>query len=186
MNEVNKNLQLTGANYRGDRRELDFYPTPENVTIALLKFLKLPLHFEIWEPACGNYKMSKVIERQGYIVKATDIIYGNDFLTTEGYADAIITNPPFFLSEKFIEKSLTEAPIVAMLLKSQYWHAKKHFDIFNKNPPAYVLPLTWRPDFYEDEPNKTGSPTMEMAWTVWDATKTWYGTIYQPLLKPEL
>ena len=34
-------LQLTAGNNKGNRRELDFYPTPPEVTIALMDFLKL-------------------------------------------------------------------------------------------------------------------------------------------------
>ncbi len=46
-------LQLTAGNNRGDRRELDFYPTPENVTVALMDFLNLPKDWAVWE--CAVY-----------------------------------------------------------------------------------------------------------------------------------
>ncbi len=99
--------------------------------------------------------------------------------------DAIITNPPFSQSIEFIKKALKEAPIVAMLLKSQYWHAKNRYEFFMNNKPAYVLPLTWRPDFLEHERKsgeKKGAPTMEVFWTVW--IKDLHNTQYIPLLKP--
>ena len=172
-------LQLTTGGLKENRRELDFYPTPKDVTIALMEFLKLK-PCNVWEPACGNLAMSNVIESYGHNVRSTDIQTGNDYLITEGFADAIITNPPFALSQKFIEKALKEADIVAMLLKCQYWHAKKRYDLFRNNPPAYVLPLTWRPDFMDGE--KGGSPTMEVHWTVW--MKDDHVTKYVPLCKP--
>jgi hypothetical protein len=42
--------------------------------------------------------------------------------------------------------------------------------LFKEFPPAYVLPLTWRPDFMGGE--RGGAPTMEVHWTVWIAGDT--------------
>jgi len=172
-------LQLTTGGKKDKRRSLDFYPTPPEVTIALMDFLKLKPCI-IWECACGDGAMAKVLREYGHTVIETDIKTGTDYLKTEGKADAIITNPPFNLSAEFIEKALNEADIVAMVLKSQYWHAKKRFDLFTKNPPAYILPLTWRPDFMNGE--RGGSPTMEVHWTVWIKGNT--DCKYIPLQKP--
>lgn len=205
-----EDLQLTGGGKKENRRELDFYPTPSEVTIALMNFLItnniLPTSKEtvIWEPACGNGAMANIISSYGYLVMSSDIAKetdingiqfpaGNsstDFLddniktriNCEGIT-AIITNPPFNKSEEFIRKALEYSPIVCMLLKSQYWHAKKRYKLFTEKKPAYVLPLTWRPDFLEHErKNKKGSPTMEVAWSVW--TKNSIDTKYIPLIKP--
>ena len=159
-------LQLTGGQGKEKRRALDFYPTPPECTIALIEFLKLKPSI-IWECAAGEGAISKVLEKYGHTVISTDIITGDDFLKTQRECEAIITNPPFNLSEQFIEKALADAPIVAMLLKSQYWHAKKRSRIFLNKAPTYILPLTWRPDFMNGE--RGGAPTMEVAWTVWFA-----------------
>ena len=43
--------------------------------------------------------------------------------------------------------------------------AAKRKALFEEHPPAYVLPLTWRPDFMGGE--RGGAPTMEVHWTVW-------------------
>lgn len=176
--------QLTGGGDASNRRALDFYPTPPEVTTALMDFLKLPT-MTIWEPACGIGSMSNVIKSYGHDVIETDISLGDDFFETDILAEAIIINPPFNLSERFIRKSIQDAPIVAMLLKSQYWHAKCRISLFNEFPPAYILPLTWRPDFLFDtrsESNKKPSPTMECLWTVW--IKDNQDCKYQPLAKP--
>lgn len=182
-------LQLTGGGKKENRRKLDFYPTPKNVTIALMNFLQLPPSCTIWEPACGNLAMSNVIETYGHTVISTDIINGVDFLCANPMlCDAIITNPPFETSALFIEKAIQtpNVNLVAMLLKSQYWHASKRIKLFEKYPPAFVLPLSWRPDFLEHERkigDKKGAPTMEVAWTVWEK-ECQHETIYKPLLKP--
>lgn len=187
-------LQLTGGAGKSKRRELDFYPTPKNVTRALMKFMFNQSHFHlmtnIWEPACGDGSMSDVINEfcpvfSSDLRKTEYGVGGIDFLeySRSGF-DAIVTNPPFNLSDQFIRKATKEVPIVCMLLKSQYWHAKKRYDLFCKNPPAYILPLMWRPDFLEHERKggKKGSPTMEVSWSVW--IKGYNSTKYIPLLKP--
>lgn len=144
--------------YSGDpqnrtRRKLDYYPTPPEVTIALMDFLKLK-PCTIWECACGTGEMSKVLKSYGHDVIETDIELGGDFLKINKKADAIITNPPFYASADFIRKATKECEIVAFLLKSQYWHSKKRYELFMSNPPTYILPLTWRPDFLWKEEKK--------------------------------
>jgi len=183
---------LNGGGIIGNRKELDSYSTPAEATQALLNFLQLPFRSRIWEPACGSGTMSEVLTRNGHIVVSTDIrktgfgYSGLDFLTigpTKTF-DAIITNPPFTDADKFIINSLDKAPIVALLLKSQFWHGKKRYTLFKNNPPAWILPLTWRPDFLAEtrKTNKPANPTMEVAWSVWIAGDT--QTKYKPLLKP--
>lgn len=174
-----------------DRRELDFYPTPDECTIALLDFLlskNIDLNaLSCCEPACGEGNMSKILEKYFNRVESFDIRntgYGKQFDYLSGRidtCDCLITNPPFIYSEDFIKKSVSEnRKIIALLLKSQYWHSKKRLTLFRKNPPAYILPLTWRPDFYFGA--KSGSPTMEVLWTVWLEKST--DTIYFPIEKP--
>lgn len=191
-----KSLQLNGQNARKDRRELDFYPTPPECTVALLKFLEeqyiLTKGNLIWEPACGELKsMSKVLEFSDYEVISTDLIFGNDFLSYEsapGKVDAIITNPPFNKSEDFIKQGLKLSPVTCLLLKSQYFHAKARLKIFEENPPSWILPLTWRPDFLFHErtkQSKSASPTMEVLWACW-TTECFGFTKYQPLPKPTM
>ena len=181
-------LQLTGGGKKENRRALDFYPTPKDVTIALMDFLDIPCSYNVWEPAYGNGAMATIIDR--YVTRpvfCTDIIYGDDFLNTNcpENINAIITNPPFNLSAQFIEKAVKEADVVAMLLKSQYWHAASRTSLFEKYPPTWVLPLNWRPDFLEyerKEGDKKGAPTMEVAWSVWIKGDT--DTKYRILKKP--
>lgn len=181
-----KSSTIIGGKGSNKRRELDYYPTPKECTIALMDFLQLP-KLIIWEPACGTGEMSKVIASYGHTVISSDIRdtgYGEggiDYLTaTKIDHNAVITNPPFNLSEEFIKKATGSIEIVAMLLKSQYWHAKKRNKIFTYKTPSYVLPLTWRPDFTM---NGKGSPTMDMIWTVWLPMSG--PCEYKPLLKPK-
>lgn len=147
-----------------NRRALDFYPTPPDVTHALMQFMQDWRGMAIWEPAAGDGAMAYVLRLYGHSVTESDIATGTDFLaaTVPGWVEAIITNPPFNLSEEFIRTALGICPNVAMVFKSQFWHAQKRLALFREFPPTYVLPLTWRPDFAGG-----GAPTMEILWTVW-------------------
>lgn len=174
-------LKIIGAN--GNRSKNDFYPTPPECTVALLEFLQdrflLRKSDVIWEPACGNNAMVNVMQQKGYSVIATDIIHGQDYLTTdlqETY-DWIITNPPFCLAQDFITRSAARNKPFAMLLKSQYWHSAKRRKLFADHQPTFVLPLTWRPDF-----TGAGASLLDMMWCVWIVPSRI--TYYMPLPKP--
>lgn len=154
-----KHIAIIGGGDQDNRRESDFYPTPANVTRALINFFdsKGITFNHVYEPASGEGDISQVFEDRMCEVTSSDLrtenVYGTggiDFLTAQPIcADALITNPPFNVAEEFIKKAAPHYPIVAMLLKSQYWHAKNRLKLFQEYPPAYVLPLTWRPDFME-------------------------------------
>ncbi|MBQ9553261.1 MAG: SAM-dependent DNA methyltransferase [Clostridia bacterium] len=170
-----------GGNPEKGRREMDFYPTPEDVTTALLDFLGWK-NSTIWEPAAGDGAMVRVLERYGNRVIATDIrTTGDDYLATpvpDG-VQAIVTNPPFSAAESFIRRSLENGLPFALLLKSQYWHAGSRRALFFRSPPSLVLPLTWRPDF-----TGQGASLMDVAWSVWLTPNMRTRTEYVPLERP--
>lgn len=156
--------RIIGGNDPEKRNKQDFYPTPPDVTEALMRELNLPKSYTIWESACGNGAITKKLESMGYTVVGTDITTGNDYLTEPYHeCDWIITNPPFMLSEEFIRRSKEHGKPFALLLKSQYWHAKRRYKLFEECKPTAVYPLTWRPDFG----GTGGSPLMDVIWTVW-------------------
>ena len=175
-------LNIVGAH--GVRQDKDFYPTPPECTIALLDFLESKMLLRktdgIWECACGNNAMVRVMSNRGYSVIGTDVSFGYDYLSPnlDVPSEWIITNPPFALAQQFIERSIEHKRPFAMLLKSQYWHSAKRRKLFEDHPPLYVLPLTWRPDF-----SGKGNSLMDVIWCVWlgDAKCTFY----QPLEKPK-
>lgn len=175
--------KIVGGNPAQRRSETDFYPTPPEATEALLKFLDLPKSRVIWEPACGEMDMVNVMRNHGYSVVASDISCGQDFLTTPLQdCDWIITNPPFSVADKFIERCAEHGKPFALLLKSQYWHARKRYELFKNAKPAFVCPLTWRPDFLF-KTQKKSAPLMDVMWCVW--LPGFCGTTrYVPLVKP--
>ena len=117
-----------------ERKERDAYETPEWVTEALLPHL--PPQLAIWEPAAGSGQMFRALCMRGHKVVGTDIVNGIDFLTTDDHppCNAIITNPPYALAQKFVEHALACAPLVAMLLRTDYDHAKTRQHLFGRCP----------------------------------------------------
>ena len=92
-------MQMVGHNLNNDRNKNDFYPTPPEATLALLN--KQKFEGNIWECACGDGAISKILIDEGYDVYSSDLIdrnYGDvglDFLESNKKYDNIITNPPF-------------------------------------------------------------------------------------------
>lgn len=164
------NLQasrIIGGNTAYKRSSSDFYPTPPDATFALIQFLDLEKGTKIWEPACGDGHMVRVMKAMGYQVVGTDIQNGEDFLTLPLVdCEWIITNPPFSLSEAFVRRCIEHKKPFCLLLKSQYWHAKKRKQLFEELPPKWILPLTWRPDFMF-KTRGGGSPLMDVMWVLW-------------------
>ena len=174
---------MIGGNPKNERSQMDFYPTPPEVTRALLERLKYDLKgATIWEPACGDGRMANEMTKCGYKVIATDIITGTDFLDEKINVpcDWIITNPPFSMAEKFIRRAKNIGVPFAFLLKSQYWHAARRIKLFREIQPSEVLPLTWRPDF-----TGKGSSLLDVCWCVWGTSEPGV-TEYEPLEKPKM
>lgn len=175
------------------RAEADFYATPPEATRALCGWLVAQGLTRpgtvVWEPACGDGAMSRVLEAQGLRVVSTDVRatgYGRvcDFLATapreDGRCLPIITNPPFCLAEQFIRHAVAvNAPWFALLLKAQYWSAATRLKLHADCPPAAALPLTWRLAFC---PERGASPPMDVAWFFWSRETRPF--IYQPLRRP--
>lgn len=173
-----------------ERKAADFYPTPEDCTQALLDALGLPKGTRIREPACGDGKMARVMKLAGLDVDASDLFwrgYGRpyeDFLQSTKIADCTwtISNPPFDHAEAFIRKALSQTPNVAMLLKSNYWHAARCLDLFESHRPTIEYKLTWRPAFLSAE--RGNNPLMDVSWVVWRSGAA-PGPLWRPLRRPK-
>lgn len=157
------------------RPDNDFYPTPPEATRALLAVEDFS--GSIWEPACGDGAICKVLEEEGHTdILATDLIYrgygkGNeDFLISEHEANNIITNPPFKLAQQFVEHSLRQTDgKVAMLCKLVFLEGQKRKTFFEQTPLARVHVFSKRVNFYrEGVKGKLGTSMMAFAWFVWE------------------
>lgn len=165
MPTTKRNVDLDGP---------DFYPTPRWATIALLDNEKF--EGNIWECACGDGSMSKVIEKSGYNVISSDLYdrgYGEsgiDFVGTDMKCSNVITNPPFHSAEGFIKTALavSERKFAFLLRLAFLESANRCNTIFLKTPPSRVWVFSERITFYMKNAVIAGSGTVAYAWYVWD------------------
>lgn len=176
---------MAGGNPDLGRHTDDFYATPEDTCRSALPLL-LDFPEVIWEPACGDGAISRVLRGAGYQVIESDInprVPGAEarsfFDFTEAPATALVTNPPFNLAADWIEHARRlGVEHMLLFLKATFFHAAKRLDLFKRWPPAAVHPLTWRPDFTGQK-----AATMECSWFLWEPGAT--STIYQPIRRPK-
>lgn len=149
------------------RLKNDSYETPDWVTEALVPFLPPAMNvWRLWECAAGKGGMAAVLRKAGYTVKASDITTGTDFLKSRARASWIITNPPYTLAQEFIEHALAHVDGgVAMLLRTDYDHAKERVHLFGKCPQfAAKIVLTTRIKWFK---KNVASPSFNHAWYIW-------------------
>lgn len=167
-----------------ERKALDRYETPEWATEALLPHLPAMRGCKVWEPAAGSGKMAAVLARRSEVwssdIHGNDNAFEHDFLRHETLgrhpveiATAIITNPPYELATEFCEQALRLMQpygIVAMLLRTDFDHAKSRAHLF-RDCPAFAKKLVlmkriaW---FVEANGKPKASPSFNHAWYIWD------------------
>ncbi len=159
--------RIGGNQPNQNRDKNDFYPTHPHWTATLLNVVKFD--GPVWEPACGQGHMVKVIEGFGYKVRSTDIVTGDDFLkcSTRWEGD-IITNPPYRLLDEFIEKAIELASgRVAMLMPIGALGGKNRLrKLWTVTPPEVVLIIASRMPVNE----KTSQ--FNHVWAVFNAKET--------------
>ena len=159
---------------RADLDGPDFFPTPAWATHALVENERF--QGTIWECACGDGAMARVLEEAGYKVRATDLYgrgYGEDgvdFLKSTRKVDNIVTNPPYNVAEAFVAQGLKLARHkFALLLRLAFLEgANRANTIFLKHPPSRVWIFSERITFYMKGAERAGSGTTAYAWFVWD------------------
>ena len=158
-----------------NREKDDFYPTPPAATHALL--MAETFTGAIWEPACGDGAISRVLVKWGYEVVATDLVARGegiprvDFLMeTKSLAPNIITNPPFKLVSPFIRKALDlTTHKTAMLLRLSCLEGAERGEIYDESPLARVWVFRRRITMWRNGVANSHSGSMvAFAWFVWD------------------
>jgi len=152
----------------------DFFPTPAWATFALIDNERL--NGDVWECACGNGAMSRVLEQASRQVFSSDLYergYGEaglDFLSPNRSADNIITNPPYNCAEGFVASGIRHARHkFALLLRLAFLEgANRANTIFARTPPNRVWVFSERITFYPTGVEPKGSGTTAYAWFVWD------------------
>jgi hypothetical protein len=142
----------------------------------------------IWEPACGDGAICRVLYENGHEVIASDLIDrglggGDDFLAAaELRAPNIVTNPPFGVALEFVRKALSLSPVkVAMLMQLRFLEGIERGKLFDDSPPSRVWVFRKRlviaagaparretlfGIIEQDEGTKGGM--LAFAWFIWD------------------
>ena len=176
---VDQLQRLTGFGDAAKRKKDDFYATPDDAIHALLD--RETFEGSIWEPACGDGAISKILKDRGYHVYSTDLVdrgYGDehfDFLTSDATAPNIITNPPFNIGTEFVLHALKQTDKkVAIFNKLTFLEGqkRKHL-IFSQKNLETVYVFSKRVTFNADK-----GGMLAFAWYVFN--KSHYG---DPVLK---
>ena len=152
----------------------DVFPTPRWATFALIENEKFKGN--IWECACGDGMMSRVLEESGGQVISSDLYdrgfgeSGVDFLASERQVDNIVTNPPYNSAEGFVASGVRLAKRkFALLLRLAFLEgANRARTIFAHTPPSRVWVFSERITFYPSGVAPKGTGTTAYAWFVWD------------------
>lgn len=155
------------ATNRGTKRNAaDFYPTPAAAFAPLMPIL--PRDVEYWEPACGDGRLIKWLQEEGFNAAGNDLARGCDFLTDETPCEFVITNPPFTLAQEFVAHALLHSRETMMLLRLNFLGSQKRRDWWRVNEPSALFVLSSRPDF-----TGGGGDSCEYAWFYWG--RRWQG-----------
>lgn len=178
MNSIYRTLGASNHTEK-EREQHDYYATePKAMELLLAEEQFAPV---IWECACGEGHLSKVLEANGYEVISTDLVYRGfgdseplDFLkeTLDNFEGDIITNPPYKYALDFVKKALESVQSgrkVAMFLKLQFLEGKTRKQFFLDNPPKVVYVSSSRLICaINGEFDKISSSAVAYAWFVWE------------------
>lgn len=164
-----------------NRETHDFYPTHPGATRALLTVEAFD--GPIWEPACGDGAMSRVLEEAGHQVVSSDLIdrgYGEgarDFLMEWQPRSAhVVTNPPFRWAIEFADRALllTRNPggKVALFLRLAFLEGIERQRWFAKVPLARVWVMSRRVPMQRgrlvESKSGEGAGVIAFAWFVFE------------------
>jgi hypothetical protein len=164
----------------------DLYPTPPELTQALLRVESLPR--AIWEPAAGLGHMARVLTAAGHRVFASDKnSYGPEsgfiqdffeFKKAPSGTTCIVTNPPFSIAGAFVRHGLTLVSKVVVFGRLAFLESKDRTDIL-ENHLARVYPFIercpmqhrWSPDeagVYQEWSGKKSTSAIAMGWFIFE------------------
>jgi hypothetical protein len=174
----NRALSIVGSSRNnGERESADFYPTPPYVVEELLK--RENFSGNIWECACGDGAISKVLIEKGYQVRSTDLydrgygVSGIDFLHNNlDDCDNIITNPPFKLTLEFILQAKKQCKNkIALFEKTVLLDSARRYDMFmdQEFPLKCIYQFCKRVQLCKSGVKMKNGGMISYAWFVWDS-----------------
>jgi hypothetical protein len=120
---------------------------------------------KIWEPAMGEGNIINYLGENGFDCAGTDILTGADFFTFEPELpyDCIVTNPPFSVKYKWIERCCELEKKWALLMPLETLGAAKAQRLFQKFGMELIL-LDKRVNFIMPNNGNKGTAQFPVAW----------------------
>lgn len=164
---------------------LDFFPTPPWATRALMHDVLewgLNDYPKVWEPACGEGHMARVLMEECGFMFASDVHdygvdsrvgsfvgRGADVVDCPFDPDWVITNPPFNLALEFAERGLRVARRgVALLVRSAWSEGNERFNrLFSVSPPSIIAQFCERVPMVKGRWDPKASTATSYAWFIW-------------------
>lgn len=163
---------------------LDDFPTPPWATRALCEWLHDHRGIQTEarscrEPAANRGHMVKPLREFFGTVDCADVHdYGAGFRVEDylfpgsdvSHVDWTISNPPFRLADRFIQKALeTSHEGVAMIVRSAFLDGIGRYNsLFNKTPPTTILQFSERVVMHKGRLAPKGSTATAYCWLVWE------------------
>jgi len=141
--------------------------TPDYALDPLIPFLNK--NFPIWECACGTGNLYYTLIRRGFKVFKSDILppYGIDFtkcITTPTEDCVIVTNPPYNIKDKFLQKAYELGKPFAFLLPIESLGGARRQEMYRKYGLEVIL-FPFRVNF--ETPNGGSSAWFPVGWFTW-------------------
>lgn len=163
-----------------DRQRDDFYATPRSAIEQLLQVEAFD--GPVWEPACGDGAISRVLSGVGLDVVSTDLVErghgtsGVDFLMEyRPLGKHVVTNPPFRLATEFARHALgLVTGKVCLLAKIGLLEGPTREDIHQHLARVWVIRrrVTFLKDGREFSRSNGKGGIHTYAWFVWDKAHT--------------
>lgn len=133
----------------------EFY-TPIYAIEPILKYLKL--NSVIWCPFdTEESNFVKVLKNRGHKVIFTHINEGNDFFDTEVECDYIISNPPYSIKGKVLDRLFKlDIPFAMLVGVVGLFESKNRFDMFKSND-FEIMYFDKRVSYFKDYKEQTPS-----------------------------
>ncbi len=145
---------------------IDACQTPPYALKPLLPYLDGD--WEVWEPAAGKGRMVDALRDAEFDVIASDIIGGKDFFEYQPESfDCIVTNPPYSLKYKWLERCYALGKPFALLLPVETLGAKTAQTLFREHGISVIF-MDRRINFEMPNIGLDGSNAQfPTAWFVW-------------------
>ena len=142
-------------------RSSDDFKTPAIAVDYLVPYL--PESWTIWECAWGEGYLAKHLSNRGYYVVGDP---NWDFFTTEPpFYHCIITNPPYSMKDKFLERCYILDKPFALLLPLTALEGKKRGALYNLYGIQLIIPNK-RINFITPSGEGSGA-WFQVAWFTW-------------------